>query len=167
MKARLGALVRQAGVNYFERATLANELLQDKDWIAAALGGSDWKAVELLQAEFFHDLAGTIHLTDLIRLVQHWPDEKDWRAFGYHLGKMMKALKPAHKPRTYRRPKLKEYEALLTRVKEVEYQRNTILSERDKLLKRVAEVEKENDRLKGRVEELEGLIEKHFKRRAS
>ena len=169
---RLRRLSKEAGANVYERCHLAAELLADKAWIDSEHGGDDFAALEAIEDDFFHDLA--VPLTDLVRLTQHFPDEKDWAARHYNLRKMLAALKVggnAERPAA-RRATLKEVEDLRDKVKRFEAANKNLdrsyLAAQNELAQareRIGKLEKENERLKGRVEELEGIIARHFQKR--
>jgi len=61
-------LAKQAGTNIYRRLELAVQVLDDLDWIAAEHGGSDLKAQDAVETEFFPDLHGYVSLGKLIAM---------------------------------------------------------------------------------------------------
>lgn len=171
---KLGELAEQSGDNAYERTKLAALLLADREWIAAEHGGDDWKAMDTLEVKFFHDLA--VPLTDLILLYQRFP-KKEWAANGYNLRKMLTLAKPApgqSQPREVRRVTLKEMEKVIAEKREFAAANRTLdknltaaRTEVETLRERVTTLERENVKLKGRIEELERIVEGKLNRKAS
>ena len=171
---RLRDLSKEAGGNVYARTALAAQLLADKAWIAAEHGGDDWAALDMLEDQFFHDLA--VPLTDLIRVYQNFPTEAQWAGEGFKVRKLLNKLKsPAPSGKTQvRRVTVKQYESLQTEKKHFEAANRTLdknlteaKTELESLRTRVATLERENTRLKGRIEELERIVEGRLGKKAS
>lgn len=64
----LKRLVKDAKANLYRRIELAATVLADLDWIAREHGGSELKAHDALQAEFFPDLGGYLSLGKLVQM---------------------------------------------------------------------------------------------------
>ena len=64
----LKRLVKDAKTNLYRRIELAATVLVDLDWIAKEHGGSELKAHDALQAEFFPDLGGYLSLGKLVQM---------------------------------------------------------------------------------------------------
>lgn len=64
----LKKLVKDAKANLYRRIELAAAVLSDLDWIAREHGGSELKAHDALQSEFFPDLGGYLSLGKLIQM---------------------------------------------------------------------------------------------------
>lgn len=173
--ARLRDLTKSAGENYYERIQIADQLLSDRQWVESEHGGSDHKAAKTLEDVYFHDLCGLMGLWDLIHILRKYPQRKEWEKFKYNLRKMHESLKPEPaKVDPPRRATIKELEQLQDTNESLKFQLNrqkeivaTIKQElvdwksrAEKLEKRVAVLELENATLKGRLEELEAVLER-------
>ena len=71
--AELKRLVKAAKVNLYRRIELAATVLADLDWIAREHGGSELKAHDALQSEFFPDLGGYLSLGKLVQMFRCVP----------------------------------------------------------------------------------------------
>lgn len=134
----LKTLVKSAKENLYRRIALAREVLGDLDWIATVHGGSDLRAQDALQSEFFPDLAGYVSLGKLILMQQHVPVET-WQECRYDIAAVevlydQQRAADAGEPKPAR-PSWK-----------------TIAEER---AARISELERELSRMQGRLEELE------------
>ncbi len=172
--ARLHALVGEAGHNYYERIALAAALLGNQGWLDSSYQGDAYRAAEMLETKYFHDLCGAMSVWDFLRIYQFFPRENDWQAHGYNLRAMhdkCKAKPENSQPREVVRVKRAEFEAAQTKVQEL----TATLKTREKEVKskdgevmrlreRVTELEHENLKLSGRVDELEKLLSKKFMR---
>ena len=66
--AELKSLTKAAKNNLYRRVELAAQILADLDWIAREHAGSEIKAHDALQSEFFPDLGGYLSLGKLIQM---------------------------------------------------------------------------------------------------
>ncbi len=170
MLARLKTLISESGRNYYERISLAAALLDDKVWVAAEFSGDAYKAAETLEVQYFHDLCSMWSLWDFLGVYRKFPDEQDWRRHEYHLGKLLDLCRPAPEPRRPRTViKKADHEAIVQRAKELEYQvgkeireKTQFKTEADRLRDEVVALREENTRLKGRIEELERLLDRKY-----
>lgn len=164
---RLKTLVASAGENYYERISLAAELLADRHWLETEHRGNDIEAAQALEDEYFHDLCGVMGLWGLLQIYRRYPNQSDWKKFKYNLRKMYESLKPEPSGREpYRRATVAELDAARGQAKALEA---TLKHEQKKVVEAVSEVEalrqkvvklqRENERLKGRIEELERIID--------
>jgi len=80
--AELKTLAKSAAENLYRRIGLAAEVLKDLDWIATIHGGSDMRAMDALQDEYFSELGGFISLGKLI-LMQEKIAEEEWKSVKY------------------------------------------------------------------------------------
>jgi DNA repair exonuclease SbcCD ATPase subunit len=166
--AKLRDLSKSAGENYYERISIADTLLQDKHWLEAEHAGSDFKAAKALEDHYFHDLSGAMGLFDLLHIFRKHPEQKDWEKHGYNLKKMYATLKKtADKAEPPRRATVAELDAAQEQVKDLQYQlqhQRKLVKEHktqgETLSQQVDRLKEENFRLKGRVEELERILEK-------
>lgn len=164
--ARLGDLIATAGANYYERIQIADTLIQDKEWLLAEFKGDDYKAAEVLEEQYFHDLSGSLTIWQLMHVYRKFPNEADWRKHKYNLRKLFELTKPEPTPRReYRSVTRKLFEEVEQRAKEMEFQVKKVnkeLSARDQeissLKDKVSRLERENIKLKGQVEELEKIV---------
>lgn len=174
--ARLKSLLGEAGRNYYERIKIAESLLTDRQWVASEHGGDDYKAAEVLEDEYFHDLCGLMGLWDLLHIYRRFPELKDWEANGFHLRKMFDQLKAEHRPvRTERRTarvadlerleaEKKDAECQLKKVKADLKAKDEVVQSKDEriaeLESRVKKLEAENLRLRGRIEQMEAVLDR-------
>jgi len=80
----LKSLVKAAKDNLYRRIELAAAVLSDLDWIAQVHGGSDLKAQDALQAEFFPDLNGYLSLGKLVAMYRH-VEKSRWEEVRYDI----------------------------------------------------------------------------------
>jgi hypothetical protein len=66
--AELKTLSSSAVQNLYRRIELAAQVMGDVDWIASVHGGSDLKAADALQDQYFRDLGGYVSLGKLIAM---------------------------------------------------------------------------------------------------
>lgn len=168
MIARLDVLVKEAGANYYERVRLTDALLQDRDWLLSQFRGDDYRAAEVLEKKYFHDLSGSMTVWMLLAVYRKFPDEADWKKHNHNLRDLYdKSRQGTTDRRTPRRTvKVTEFEAVQQKAKEVEFHNRKLskdLKEREDelttLRKKVEQLERENLRLKGRIEELERIVQ--------
>jgi hypothetical protein len=169
MLIRLKELSGQAGQNYYERIKLVTALLDDKSWLTSSHKGDAYRAAELLEHEFFHDLCNARSIWELIGVYRKFPDAKDWEARHWNLTTLIIACKTKEPKATRRVVKMVDFEAIQKKAKDLEFQvkksdkelrtKDDIIAE---LQKRVAKLEKENTHLQGRVDELEKILNKRL-----
>jgi len=80
--AQLRTLAAEASANLYSRIGLAAEVLADLDWIATIFSGSDHKAVDAIQHEYFRDLGGYISLGKLLQMYARI-DADGWKECKY------------------------------------------------------------------------------------
>ncbi len=172
--ARLRTLMEIAGHNYFERISIARDLLANSGWIQSEHGGNPYQAAEYLSSKYFHDINGLMSMWDMLKVVTKFPEEAQWKQHNYNLRDMLELCKaPAdNRPKERTTVKVAEYEALKDKAAELESrvkQDATRLRQKDReietLKTRVDVLEEENAHLKGRVQELERILETHFKQK--
>src|ERR1035438_4251480 len=86
--ARLRVLIGQAGSNYFERISIASDLLDNQEWLLVAYQGDAFDAANMLEKLYFHDLCGAMTIWEILHIYQKFPTEKKWEAHKYNLKKM-------------------------------------------------------------------------------
>lgn len=164
--AQLQELINAAGSNYFKRISIANELMQDREWIASNFGDDDYKAATVLEVKYFHDLSGSMTIWMLLQVFRKFPEESAWRTAKYNLRTLYAKCKPpaGHKTRTS--IKQADYQKVEQEAKEYKFQSQKLTkeiatkeTELETLRKRVAQLESENTRLKGRIESLERIVQ--------
>jgi len=172
---RLKTLVQEAGNNYYERIKIATTILTDREWIAAEFGGKEEKACETLEHEYFHDLCGAMDIWSLLQIYRKFPEEADWKKYDYHLTKLYEASKlpSAEKAAPRRHVKIKEFEKLEQEKKALQLElrhRTRELAQRDQTIasmeEKIVKLERENERLHGKVEELEKIVHGKLRVRA-
>lgn len=167
---RLAALKQLATLakdNLFRRIQLAAEVMSDLDWIAQTHGGSDLKAQDALQDEYFSEIGGLVTLGRLLAIYKSFPDEQVWREYKYDLAaldSLCREQQEETEPRQYtnwkqvaeeRAEELDKTQKEASRAEELcERQREEI----DGFRERIAELENDNAMLRGRIEELEKLV---------
>ncbi len=160
--ADLRELTEAVGSNHYQRIKLADQLMQRREWIASSFKGDDYRAAEMLEEEFFHDLSGAMTIWNLLTIYRKFPLEKDWKAKQYNLRMLLSACKPpvSEKAGKQERKSVKyaEFEATQQRAKEAEFQLKRKEKEIESYRLRVTELEQENSRLHGRVEQLERIV---------
>ena len=176
--ARLKQLAGEAGERAYERVRLAAALLKDKAWLGEPqFEGDEWKAREHLEQDFFGDLCGSVPLARLLAIYEQFPNVEDWRSARFNLMAMSAMLKKkegeereGHGPR---RATLKELEEAQDKAKHFEFMYKQSRDDGQSKDKRIAELEAgmaklrdENAELRGRVKQLEELLEKRAARAA-
>lgn len=164
--ATLKRLAGEAGANYYRRIEAVDQLLQNREWIDLSFKGDDYKAAEILEEEYLHDLSGSLTVWQLLTIYRKFPNESDWQKHKYNLRALSALCKPEQK-RTVTRTTVKvaEFEAAQQRAKEAQYRAKQLeknLSDRDaeleSLRRRVVQLEAENEQLKGQVAALEKVV---------
>lgn len=154
--ARLRDLMESAKANYFERITLAHELMLDKAWIDSEHRGDVDKAAQALEDLYFHDLCGLLSLWNLITIVQKFPTPESWKKYKHNLRVMFDKCRRDAKPKkvTPAKPKKPEQQ-------EIEWLKETV-HKKDKELRNlraeVTELRRENRKLKKRLRKIENIM---------
>ena len=167
----LERLIGEAGKNYYERTSHISALLEDANWVRSSFSGDDYKAAETLESKYLHDLSGTVSVFQLLTIFRRFPNEKDWKAEGYHIRKLLQKCKPEPTESRGSRTSIKvsDYEAVVQQSKEnlhkakaLEKQLVTATESVESLKKQNEKFRMEIERLKGRIEELESILSKRF-----
>lgn len=166
--ARLSELAKAAGHNYYERISIANQLLEDKEWIGREFKGDDYKAATVLEVKYFHDLSGSMTIWMLLQIYRKFNKEKTWEDANYNLRALYARCKPETTKGSGTRStvRIAEFEKVQQEAQEARFHVNKLKkevndkeSELEQLRKMVAKLENENLRLKGRIEELERIVQ--------
>ena len=158
--ARLGDMAKEAGPKAFERVALAALVLQDREWVFAAHGGSESLAREYLEAEFFGDLCGAVTLDQLLEIHRTFPDQQRWAEHKYNLPRLwiaVKALCPKNeKPKVERKgPVPSEVHEQVLAEKKAVHERNEKLARVNKeIIEELERLRKENEELRSEVARL-------------
>ena len=157
--AELKNLAKDAADNLYRRIAIAREVMSDLDWIATVHGGSDVRAADALQDEYFRDLKGFVSLKklmDMHRDVSH----EDWKSVSYGIA-AVKAIhdeqlagekSTKHEVRTNWKVKCAEKDE---RIEDLERQVEQLLESNQKLRGENAELRSQIARLEGRIEEMD------------
>ncbi len=164
--AKLAELTDLAGANYYQRISIANELMQDREWIVAECKGDDYHAAAILETKYFHDLSGSMTIWMLLTIFRKYPEESSWKAAKYNLRHLYSKCKPA--PADRAAPvhiKKADFQKVEQEAKEYKFEAQKLKkevvakeSEVETLQKRVQQLESENIRLKGRIDSLERIV---------
>ena len=170
--ARLKELSDDAGVNYYERISIADSLMQDREWLKTSFKSDDYAAAEYLQDTFFHDLSGSMTIWMLLQIYRKFPNKTDWKNEGYNLRTLYAKCKPPIEKKTGGTRvaiKVADHEKLIQEVKEKQFEIRKVKqlcqdheTELEALQKTCNQLERENLKLKGRIEELERILSKKF-----
>lgn len=152
--AELKKLAKDAAVVLYRRIELAALVLSDLDWIARTHDGSDLKAQDALQGEFFRDLSGYVTLGKLLAMYRHIPEDQ-WRGCRYDVAAVEVLYDDQAEPDQAERGKRTAWKALAEERGEALHEAEAELV---RLRKQVAELKTENERLRGRIEQLERLL---------
>ena len=151
--AELKALVKQTREMLYRRIALADQVLTDLDWIAQVHGGSDLKAQDALESEFFPDLGGYVTLGKLRMMFRDVP-KKTWAALKYRIQAVEIEYDNMAQPEKHETTKR-------TAWKQIAEERGDKLEQAERrvaaLTTRVSELEAERGRLLGRIEQLEKM----------
>jgi phage shock protein A len=152
--AELKKLVRVAKENLYRRIELAAAVLSDLDWIAKVHGGSDIKAQDALQAEFFPDLGGYLSLGKLVEMFRTVAKSK-WEEVRFDIA-AVEVIYDDSRGTTEERGKRTSWKAIaaerLARIEQLEKQAA-------ELTEACAKLRDENKTLVAQVARLEGRIE--------
>lgn len=162
--AKLKAMATKAGEAIFERAKLADEVLTDKAWLDSEFQGDHDRAMEVVEADYFPELATAFGLSSLLTLAREFPDVATWRQHKFNLSKLWAEYEERHKeetPKIERRkqPKIADVEERDEKIKELEWvAKNT----KDALAVKETELERlrrENDELRGENRALQRMLD--------
>jgi hypothetical protein len=167
--AELKRLVVDAKANLYRRIELAATVLTDLDWIAQVHGGCDLKAQEVLTAEYFPDLGEYISLGKLVGMWKDIPKE-EWESLRFNIAAVEEVYDDKHrqtreqgertswkKVAEERGERLETMERSLCQLQELSDSRQTELQ---RLREEVVQLRDENAKMRGRVEELQRLLER-------
>jgi hypothetical protein len=154
--AELKKLAKEAGRSLYRRLELAAVVLQDLDWIAQVHGGSDLKAQDALEDEFFRDVGGYVTLGKLLAMYRHVPKAK-WVELRYKVQAIELEYDEQAAPD-------KRETGVRTAWKQIAEERGDKLEAAERkiliLQAKVDGLTSENERLKGRIEQLEKMLER-------
>jgi hypothetical protein len=152
----LKRLVKDAKANLYRRIELAATVLADLDWIAREHGGSELKAHDALQSEFFPDLGGYLSLGKLLQMYRK-VGKPQWEECRYDIAAVEVVYDEQHQTTTAeergsRTAWKKIAEERAERIEQLEAYVAKLTSENDRL-------SAENTDLRNRVARLEGAID--------
>jgi len=150
----LKRLMSEATENVFRRIELADAVLSDLDWIATEHGGSDLKAQDAIQAEFFPDLNGYVSLGKL-RAMYHNVPRVEWERCRFDIAAIEAVYDGQAEEQAARGPRTAWKEIAEERQETIDAQ----AAELGKMRDEVGHLRDENARLHGRIEQLEKLLD--------
>jgi hypothetical protein len=168
---QLRTLLGQTGILHHKRIKLAKEIIDDKQWILTNFGGDEFRAAEVLEKEYFGDLCGAINFWRLIKIIEEYPDVKDWETFNFNLTEMSAIIDTRNRTKRNRgttrwsvtQRDYEELEAEKNRFQKLFTTKNSDVEKKDARIKELEEAVKqlirEKARLEGKVAELEEIIE--------
>lgn len=149
--AELDQLMAAATTNYYQRIALADQLLQDKQWILSEFAGNAHRAGAVLEKRYFHDLSGTLSIWNLLLIYRRFPTEEEWSKCNYNLRLLYELCKPPAQKRTpQQRISKVAFEKAIQEAKEAQ-------AAYRKLQKDYQQLEKENQQLRRQLDELKGM----------
>lgn len=172
----LRSLLNAAGDKHYQRIKLADQLLKDKAWVRSPEwgGGDEDKAIDLLERTCFADLCGLITLPQLLDILHHIPDIREWQRCRFNLRQMWAdwraKQKPTPAPRAERVRKLPveltpplQFPEMTPSKQRKEYERAVRIIETDaeKIQRLTAEntaLRQENEQLKAEIARLKRSI---------
>lgn len=156
--AELKVLAKDAVSNLYKRIGLAADVMADLEWIADIYGGSDLKAADALQDEYFRDLGGFISLGKLIAMYKS-VEKTQWEEVRYDVAAVEviyddqatgeKAKRKS--PTSWK----KMYEEAAKKVEELMAQIGQLMDANGKLREENTELRAKHSRMEGRMEEVE------------
>lgn len=171
MLAKLKTLANCAGETLHERVRLASAINADREWLEEACNGDEYQAAEIL-AEHFQDVChGRLNMLSLLNLYNKMPDLKDWRKYRFNVMAMLDAIaiNEDRVPSDRRRATIKDIEERDDKIKELEYhvtrdkqELGDKVAEIEKLRVRIGELSEENARLRGRIEQMEKVMNREL-----
>lgn len=152
--AQLKTLAASAVDNLYTRIGLAAEVMSDLDWIASVHGGSDLKAADALQDQYFRDLGGYVSLGKLMAMYRK-VEQRRWEEVRYDIA-AVESIYDEEEPT----PRVKGTKTAWKKVAEERGSRITELEKQvTQLLQANAELREENQQLRAKVAKLEGRLE--------
>ncbi len=155
---RLKILVHEAGNNCYERIKLASEILADQEWVLEAFRGDTFKAADMLETSFFHDLCGMLSIYELMHIYQKFPDKTEWQKHKWNLRVLHDLCKEAVKARGGK-PRVHVKQSEFNALKEKYEEAANLLKQERKMVARLQEqvnsLCQENLFLEEKVKELE------------
>mgnify|MGYP005725305667 CR=1 FL=1 len=162
--AELKEVSRNLRRNIYRSVKLAAEILSDTDWIAQVHGGNLDAAEAAIESEYFSAISGLLTLGTLLDIYRHFPSENQWIERNYNLSAMhaewedSRAEESKETLQGHRTSWKKEAEKLKKELDEA----TTAISDRKTLIQRINDLEIENAELRGRLAELEKLVERQM-----
>lgn len=98
LEVELDSLLGKAGEAHYDRLKIADQLLQDKDWIAGNGQGSIDKALTYLEKRYFADLIGRLTLVGLLDVFHH-TSLADWKRHHFDFNALWSEWKASQRPR--------------------------------------------------------------------
>jgi len=171
--AKLKDLAGKAGQSIYERLGIVQEVLADKEYVAAHYGDES-KALETLEADVFGDLCGSRSLTELLEVRKAFPSAEQWKQHKWNLSRLLAewderrlaARDESEKPERKSPVSRKEHETVLQKLAETEHVAERNAKTVDELREKLRQVEHENIALRAKVEELERLLQGSLSRAA-
>jgi len=159
--AELKTLAKAAADTLYRRIELADQVLGDLDWIAREHGGSDLKAQDALQSEFFAELGDFITFGKLRAMFRDVPKAK-WREARYNIAAVEAIYDEQAPTKGGEKGKRTAWKAIAEkRGEELEKAQEKIAKLEGEIAKQegdIATLRDENNRLKGRVEQMERML---------
>jgi hypothetical protein len=155
--AELKTLARQAEANLYTRIGYACEVMADLDWIATVHGGSDLKASDALQDEYFRDLGGFISLGKLMAMYRK-VEKQRWEEVKFDVAAVEVIYddsNPDQVEKGKRTSWKKVAEERKAKIEELERQIKTLVEANGQLREEVTELRAKAARLEGRIEEMD------------
>jgi predicted RNase H-like nuclease (RuvC/YqgF family) len=169
---RLESLAKSVGEEYYVRAQLASELLENSSWIAAKHDGSVDAARKYLEEKYFLELSGSMALGQLVVIYKTFPDLNVWKRHRFHLTRLYAQAKEVQDRRepdredvdedTAAKPKGRRgrWSVTLTQFQAVQQERDELKAALSQARKAVEEKDRKIEELEQKVRELE---QKHAK----
>ena len=155
--AELKILAKDAVSNLYKRIGLAAEVMADLDWIADIYGGSDLKAADALQDEYFRDLGGFISLGKLIAMYKE-VEKTQWEEVRYDVA-AVEVIYDGLGRETHERGERTSWKKIAeergAKIEELERQVTQLLDANGKLREEATELRAKHARMEGRMEEIE------------
>lgn len=153
--AELRTLASQATDNLYRRIGLAAEVMGDLDWIASVHGGSDLKAADALQDEYFRDLGGYVSLGKLLAMYRKIT-QPQWAEVKYDVA-AVEVLYDEQTTETHERGERTSWKKVAEeragKIEDLERQVKQLIEANGTLHEEVTELRAKCARLEGRLEE--------------
>lgn len=177
--AKLRRMANEAGSALYERVCMAKDVLADNGWIAEVAEGDFGKAADLIEKDCFPEICTVLSIHDLLVLLKKFPERKQWQDAKWNLkllwAEYEKSLIPDNgsgtkEPQQRANWKMvaqrdEEIKDLKFEIKRKNEKENEWDNERMQLKQKVEQLQLENARLKGRIEQLEAVVENMTSRR--